>query len=87
MQAKGIAHFNTTLVVSVRTPCSILEGTLAWLPATMTTAIVSPIARPTPKITEARMPDLAAGTTVANTARSWVAQGRPLHSILSVPFG
>lgn len=31
------------------------------LPATMMIAIVSPMARPTPRITPARMPDLAAG--------------------------
>lgn len=44
--------------------------TRGWLPATMITAMVSPIARPTPRITAAIMPDFAAGTTVINTLLS-----------------
>ena len=56
-----------------RTPCRILFGTRGWLPTTIMTAIVSPSARPTPRMTAARIPDFAAGTTTVKTLRSCVA--------------
>ena len=63
----------TMLPVSVRTPCKMPLGMRGWLPATMMTAIVSPIARPTPSTIPARMPLFAAGTTAVYTLRSCVA--------------
>lgn len=49
----------TILVVIVLTPDVKESGKTAWLPATMITAIVSPIARPIPKMTDAKIPRLA----------------------------
>ena len=47
-------------------------------PMTIITAMVSPMARPTPRIRPARIPDLAAGTTAKKTLRSWLApKARP----------
>jgi hypothetical protein len=48
------------LLVSVRTGASRLLGTSSALPATMITAMVSPMARPIPRITAATSPDRAA---------------------------
>ena len=48
-------------------------GISGLLPAIMMTAIVSPMARPTPRMRDAVMDDFAAGTIVLNTACSWVA--------------
>ena len=61
------------LAVIVRTPSKMEEGMTAWFPATMTTAIVSPMARPTPRTTDAMIPENAAGTTMRKTERSCVA--------------
>ncbi len=46
----------TMFVVNVRTPDVMEVGINAWLPATIMTAIVSPIARPKPKMTLAIIP-------------------------------
>ena len=54
---------STIFDVSVRTPANRLSGITAWFPAIMMTAIVSPIARPIPRIMAARIPDFAAGST------------------------
>ena len=56
--------------VMVRTPLKMLSGMRAWLPATMMTAMVSPMARPTPSTMLAMMPEVAAGTMTRNTERS-----------------
>ena len=61
------------LPVRVRTPSKMLPGMRGWLPAIIITAMVSPMARPTPRMIPARMPDLAAGTVTKNTLRSWLA--------------
>ena len=47
--------------VMVRTDSSTLVGMIAALPVSMSTAIVSPMARPRPSMTAAKMPELAAG--------------------------
>ena len=54
-------------------PEVMLFGMTVWLPATRITAIVSPIARPTPRIIAASIPDFAAGSEAKNTLRSCVA--------------
>ena len=41
-------------------------------PQTMTTAMASPMARPTPRITPARIPDFAAGTITLKMVPIWV---------------
>ena len=48
-------------------------GMLATLPATMMTAMASPMARPMPSTIEAAMPLEAAGTLTRNTVSIWVA--------------
>ena len=55
---------NAIFVVNKRTRSKIVCGIPdSGFPATKITAIVSPIARPTPKITPVKIPDLAAGNT------------------------
>jgi len=57
--AGGIPHFDCPmLVVSVRTGDKIELGKATALPKTMITAIVSPTARPMPRIILASIPDL-----------------------------
>ena len=53
----------TILPVKVLTPLKISKGRriIAWLPTTMITAIVSPIARPTPNTKDAIIPERADG--------------------------
>ena len=63
----------TIFAVRVLTPFKIESGILAWFPATMITAIVSPIALPMPRMTPASIPGFAAGTITLNTAPSCVA--------------
>lgn len=63
----------TILVVMVLAMLRMPSGMTALFPTITETASVSPIARPTPKITAAIMPDFAAGKTVKNTLLSWVA--------------
>ena len=53
----------TMLEVIVRRPWNSPLGIQVWLPATITTAIVSPMARPMPRMTADSTPDLAAGNT------------------------
>ena len=59
--------------VMVRRPLSSPTGILAWFPATIITAIVSPIARPIPRTTAARIPDFAAGSITIKMLLSFVA--------------
>ena len=54
----------------VRTPDSSESGMMGMFPATMTTAMVSPMARPSPSTMAAMMPEAAAGATTLNTACS-----------------
>ena len=58
------------LAVMVRTPDSSESGMMGMFPATMTTAMVSPMARPSPSTMAAMMPEAAAGATTLNTACS-----------------
>ncbi len=51
------------LAVSVRTESSGECGICTEFPATMMTAMVSPTARPMPRMTAATMPERAAGST------------------------
>ena len=69
----GVALDPENLWVEMQVPLKMLFGITALLPATMITAIVSPMARPTPKITPAKIPCFAAGITAKNTLLSWVA--------------
>ena len=55
------------LAVNVRTDCVNEVGKDGDPPMTMTTAMVSPKARPLARTIAERMPCLAAGTTVVNT--------------------
>jgi hypothetical protein len=57
-------------IVMVRTPLKIFSGIIDWPPATMITAMVSPIARPIPRMIDAKIPDFAAGTTIDIVALS-----------------
>ena len=57
------------LAVMVRTPDSGESGMMGMFPATMTTAMVSPMARQ-PNTMAAMMPEAAAGATTLNTACS-----------------
>ena len=68
------------LEVIVRKPLNSPCGIQVWLPATMTTAIVSPTARPMPRIIADRTPLLAAGSTTKKTLRSCVAPKARLPS-------
>ena len=61
------------LDVNVLVPLKILSGIIAWLPATITTAIVSPMALPMPRIIPDITPDFAAGITVLKILLSFVA--------------
>ena len=63
----------TMLLVSVLTPLVMLFGIIAWLPATITTAIVSPIALPILRIIPDIIPLFAAGITVLKILLSFVA--------------
>ena len=69
----------------VLTPSSTPPGILGWFPATITTAMVSPMLRPTPRITEDRIPEEAAGTITLNTAFSFVSPSAraPSNKLLS----
>ena len=71
-RCKSVAYpiSSTMFEVKVRTPFKIPVGILAWFPATKITAIVSPIARPSPSTIAATIPDFAAGSTAKNTLRS-----------------
>ena len=51
----------------------MLSGIIAWFPATITTAIVSPMALPIPRIIPDITPDFAAGITVLKILLSFVA--------------
>ena len=51
-----------TIPVVISRTVPKMEGICTTLPATMITAMVSPMALPTPKITPAKIPDFAAGT-------------------------
>ena len=73
--------FNTVLrgdvnTITIGNRVNIQDGSVLhtlYQKSTMITAMVSPMARPTPKMIAAIMPDLAAGTTVKNTLRTWPA--------------
>ncbi len=58
--------------VIVRAACSGLFGMSPELPASISTTIVSPMARPRPSMTAAKMPLDAAGTTTLYVVCQWV---------------
>ena len=60
----------TILAVRVLTPLVSDSGMIGWLPATITTAIVSPIARPIPRTMPANIPFLAEGIVTWKRLRS-----------------
>ena len=64
---------STTFAVRVLKLENSPDGNTVLFPATIITAIVSPIARPAPRITDATTEDFAAGATTLNTASECVA--------------
>ena len=73
-----ISHFDYDICRQCTNAFKIPTGILAWFPATMITAIVSPIARPMPSTIPAITPDFAAGITIRKILLSWVAPSREL---------
>ena len=68
MQIRRIAHLNNDVGGQVLIPLSRPAGIRAWFPATIITAIVSPIALPIPSMTPAMIPEDAAGSVIKKTA-------------------
>ena len=73
VSCRSISHSIAILPVRLLTGENIDSGNLTVLPATMITAIVSPIARPMPKTIAAIIPDFTSGNTMCQVVCHWVA--------------